>query len=70
MEIKERLDRLEREIEEIRKALIRQRRRRIPGRETEEAWRTLVSLSEEISKRWKGASAVEEIRCQRRKRGF
>jgi len=34
---------------------------------SEEAWRDLLSLSDEITKLWKGPSAVEEIREQREK---
>jgi AbrB family looped-hinge helix DNA binding protein len=34
---------------------------------TEIAWNDLMSLSDEITKLWKGPSAVDEIRDQRKK---
>jgi len=36
---------------------------------TERAWDDLISVSKEISRAWKGETAVEEIRDQREKRG-
>ena len=42
----------------------------LKGREetgSEEAWKDLLSLSDEITKLWKGHSAIEEIREQREK---
>jgi hypothetical protein len=35
---------------------------------TESAWDDLMAASKEISREWKGASAVDEIRNQREKR--
>jgi len=35
---------------------------------TERAWDDLMAASKEISREWKGVSAVEEIRNQREKR--
>ncbi len=42
----------------------------LKGREenkTEEAWKDLLSLSDEITTLWKGPSAIEEIKEQREK---
>jgi len=35
---------------------------------TERAWDDLMAASKEISREWKGVSAVEEIRAQKEKR--
>lgn len=37
-------------------------------KKTQEAWRRLQELGKEASKKWKGPSAVEEIRDQRTKK--
>lgn len=37
------------------------------SKKTEEAWKDLLSASKDISKKWDGESAVEEIRKQREK---
>ena len=63
--IKAHLERMSQEISDLMKILmkvdIRDRERR------EEAWRSLLDASEEVTRLWKGPSAVEEIRSQREK---
>ena len=59
------VDQLSEEIEEIRKMLFHQK----PGNgdSSREAWSNLMKLSRDISTRWEGPSAAEEIRDQRNK---
>jgi hypothetical protein len=63
--IKAHLERMSQEISDLMKILmkvdIRDRERR------EEAWRSLLDASEEVTRLWKGPSAAEEIRSQREK---
>lgn len=35
------------------------------GKESEEAWESLMKLEEEVSARWQGSGVVEELRTQR-----
>ncbi len=69
-EIKERLERIKRELAEIEKMPISRGFRATDRRDCEEAWKALLSLNEEISRRWKGPSAAEEIRLQRERARF
>lgn len=61
----EKMGRLAEKMEDIRQTLLRSR----PGdrEQSEEAWSNLMRLSKEISAKWQGPSAVEEIRAQRSK---
>ncbi|TYT23494.1 hypothetical protein FY122_03790 [Dictyoglomus thermophilum] len=65
MDIKSRIERIYREITELKKILILESV--IDKEKNEVAWRNLLTLSKEISARWEGFSAVEEIRNQREK---
>ncbi|ACK41884.1 MULTISPECIES: hypothetical protein [Dictyoglomus] len=65
MYIKSRIERIYREITELKKILILEGV--IDKEKSEVAWRNLLILSKEISARWEGFSAVEEIRNQREK---
>ena len=68
LDIKNRIERISKEITELRKRLILEGV--IDKEKSEVAWRNLLILSKEISARWEGFSAVEEIRNQREKWGF
>lgn len=59
------LDHITEEVTEVKRAIIVLNIRN--KEKTESAWRDLMLASEEISKLWKGPSAVEEIRGQRDK---
>ncbi len=59
----DRLDRITHEIAEIKAALIHQVRPETD--ETEAAWNDLMEVSKDVSRLWKGPSALEEIRAQR-----
>ena len=62
-DIKEHLDKLTHEINELKSLLVYQAE---TGRtKTNGNWHDLLKASEEISNLWKGYSAVEEIRKQR-----
>ena len=64
--LREHLDRMTQELTQIKKIAIG-----LEGKDkekTESAWDDLMVASKEISREWKGASAVEEIRNQREKR--
>ncbi|HJH25813.1 MAG TPA: hypothetical protein C5S37_03355 [Methanophagales archaeon] len=64
--LREHLDRMTQELTQIKKIAIG-----LEGRDkekTESAWDDLMMASKEISREWKVASAVEEIRNQREKR--
>lgn len=63
--IKERLDNIEQELIKLRKMTIY--RKPIDPDKTGKAWNELMALSKEISDRWEGKSAVEEIKDQREK---
>ncbi|WP_187470451.1 hypothetical protein [Dictyoglomus thermophilum] len=65
LDIKSRIERIYREITELKKILILESV--IDKEKNEVAWRNLLTLSKEISARWEGFSAVEEIRNQREK---
>jgi len=64
-DIKSRIERICREINELKKMFILEGI--IDKEKNELAWRNLLILSKEISARWEGFSAVEEIRNQREK---
>lgn len=68
LNIKGRIERIYREITELKKILILESV--IDKEKNEVAWRNLLTLSKEISARWEGFSAVEEIRNQREKWNF
>jgi len=63
--IKDHLERVTKEITDLKKFLmkvdVRDREMR------EKVWKDLLDASEEVTKLWKGPSAVEEIRAQREK---
>lgn len=59
------LDHIEQDVAEVRKALFIIRVKDKEKAET--AWKNLLAASELVSKNWKGLSAVEEIREQRSK---
>lgn len=64
--LKEHLDRMTQELMEVKKIAIRLET--IDQEKAERAWKDLMSASEEISQKWEGPSAVEEIRLQREKK--
>jgi len=61
--ILKKIDHLSKEMEDIRQVLLRSKPR--DGKRSEEAWNDLMKLSEEISAKWQGPSAAQEIRAQR-----
>ncbi len=64
-EVKTKLEHITEDVSSIKKTLMQ-----IEGKDnekTETAWNDLLSASREISKKWKGPSAVEEIGLQREK---
>lgn len=63
--IKEHLDRISKELSQIKKLLINQWT--IDQKKMNVHWEDFLDTSKEISKKWKGPSAVEEIRQQREK---
>lgn len=63
--LKVHLDHLTQELTEVRKIIINMEV--IDREKIERAWRDLVSVSEEVSRDWKGPTAAEEIRLQREK---
>ena len=63
--IKEHLDSIEQEVVQLRKVTIYSKV--TDGDKNQKAWTELMALSDEISERWKGPSAVEEVRSQREK---
>ena len=63
--IKEHLDSIEREVIQLRKAVIYGKL--VDSDRNQKAWAKLMELSDEISERWEGPAAVEEIRSQREK---
>ena len=65
-EIKKHLDRVTHELIWIKKLIIGLEVK--DKRKTERAWDDLMSVSKEISRAWKGETAVEEIKDQREKR--
>lgn len=64
--LKEHLDRMTQELEQIKKIVIGLEER--DKEKTEEAWVDLMKASKEISRRWEGVSAVNEIKNQREKK--
>jgi len=62
--ILEKIDRLIKEMEDIRRGLLKVQ----DAEEREKAWDNLMRLSEEVSAKWQGPSAVDEIKAQRDKR--
>ncbi len=64
--LKEHLDRLTDELMEIKKIAIRLDTFNME--KAERAWTDLMSASEDISQKWRGPGAVEEIRLQREKK--
>ena len=63
--LKEHLDRITQELTEVKKIAVRLKT--VDREKTERAWKDLVLASQEISQKWEGASAVEEIGLQREK---
>lgn len=63
--LKEHLERMTQELMEVKKIAIRLET--VDREKAERAWKDLMLASEEISGRWKGPSAVEEIGLQREK---
>jgi hypothetical protein len=64
-EIKKHLDRVTHDLIHTKKLIIGLEVK--DKRKTERAWDDLMSVSKEISRAWKGETAVEEIRDQREK---
>jgi hypothetical protein len=64
-EIKGHLDHETQELIQIKMLIIRVDAK--DKQKTERAWDDLMSVSKEISRAWKGGTAVEEIRAQREK---
>lgn len=64
--IKEQLDRISRELMQLKKMVVYEGV--IDKQRTERAWKNLLNASKQISRRWKGLSAVEEIKRQREKK--
>jgi len=59
----EKIDRLMKEMGDIRRGLLK-----VESQDKrEEAWDNLMRLSEEVSAKWQGPSAVDEIKAQRDK---
>ena len=63
--MKEHLDRMTQEITAMKKLLIYESA--IDKGKAERAWNDLLLAAEEISEKWQGPSALEEIRQQREK---
>jgi len=63
--IKEHLDSIEQEVVQLRKAAIYGKV--VDSDKNRKVWTELIALSDEISERWKGPAAVDEIRSQREK---
>ncbi len=63
--IEKHLDSIEQEVIEIRKATIYNKV--INRNKNQKAWNEFIDLSDAVSEQWKGTSAVEEIKLQRRK---
>jgi hypothetical protein len=61
--LQEHLGRMAEELMEVKK--IAMRLETIDKEKADRAWKDLMSASEEISQKWGGPSAVEEIRLQR-----
>ena len=63
--IKEHLDSIEQAVVQLRKVAIYNKV--VDNDKIQKAWTELIALSKEISERWKGPSAVDEVRSQREK---
>ena len=63
-DVKSRLDEITQEIMEIKKSLIG---KPLDKQKTKQAWLDMQKAGKEISRKWKGANAAEEIRHQRSK---
>lgn len=59
------VDHMSKEMEDVRRLLLESKPR--DEKEADEIWNNLMKLSEEISAKWQGPSAVKEIRAQRSK---
>ena len=59
-DLKEHVDHLTNEVAQVKKMVLEMELK--DRAKVEEAWKDLMLASEEISKRWRGQSAVEEIR--------
>jgi len=64
--LREHLDRMTQELNQIKKIVIGLEDR--DKEKAERAWNDLMIASKEISRRWKGFSAINEIRNQREKK--
>ena len=64
--LKGHIDHISKEVVQLKKILIYEGI--IDKNKTESAWENLLDTSKLISKKWKGHSAVEEIREQREKK--
>ncbi len=64
-EIEEHLEHITEELSQIRKITIELRT--VDKLKAERAWNDLMEVSKQISKEWKGLTALEEIRSQREK---
>lgn len=63
--LKERLDHITQDLTEAKKIIISLEA--VDRERSERAWDDLMSASAEVSRRWQGPAAVEEIRLQREK---
>lgn len=64
-EIEEHLEHISEELSQIRKITIELRT--VDKLKAERAWNDLMEVSKQISKEWKGLTALEEIQSQREK---
>lgn len=64
-DLEKRINHITKEISEMRKVILKFGE--VDRRKTEEAWQDLMKASDEISTKWKGMSALEEIQDQREK---
>jgi len=63
--IKEHLEHISKEVAHLKKKLIYEGA--IDKQKAEAAWKNLLNASKQISRKWRGLSAVEEIKMQRDK---
>ena len=63
--LKEHLDHITQDLAEVKKIIISLET--IDRERSERAWNDLMSASAEVSRRWQGPTAVDEIRLQREK---
>jgi hypothetical protein len=64
--MKEQIDRISKELMQLKKMMIYEGA--VDKQKAESAWKNLLNASKQISKKWKGPSAVDEIREQREKK--